>query len=94
MPIVTLHFTITGHVQGVGYRWSMRREASKLGLAGWVRNRSDGCVEAVVRGPKTAVEHLLTWAWRGPSGAIVEQIDTQPWTGEISGSDFEQLPTL
>ncbi len=94
MTTVTLHFTISGHVQGVGYRWSMRREANKLGLSGWVRNLSDGRVEAVARGHKTAVEHLLTWAWCGPSGAVVEQIDTQPWNGEVSGAEFEQLPTL
>lgn len=94
MPVVTLHLAITGLVQGVGYRWSMRREAGKLGLSGWVRNRSDGSVEAVVHGPARAVEHLVTWAWQGPPGAAVDHVDTAPWEGEAPGTDFEQRPTL
>lgn len=65
---------IHGRVQGVGYRWSLRAEADRLGLAGWVRNRRDGSVEALVSGSIEAVEALVVWAQRGPSMARVDRV--------------------
>lgn len=68
---MALKLHITGLVQGVGYRETMRQEAASLGVAGWVRNRHDGSVEAFVDGPPDAVRALVDWAWRGPRAARV-----------------------
>lgn len=65
---------IAGMVQGVGYRDWMVREARRLGVAGWVRNRGDGSVEAFVQGDVAAVEELLRSCRRGPPGASVSLI--------------------
>src|SRR3977135_519165 len=63
------HLVISGGVGGVGFRYSMRDEAEGLGVTGWVRNRRDGTVEAVIDGAPDAVEGILAWARRGPRGA-------------------------
>lgn len=60
---------IRGLVQGVGYRNALLREATRLGLSGWVRNRSDGSVEALAAGPAPALDGLIAWARRGPPAA-------------------------
>lgn len=76
---------IGGRVQGVGYRAWMVREAQALGVWGWVRNREDGTVEAVVHGGTDAVEELLRRCRRGPMLAGVRTIDesaTEPPEGE------------
>ena len=65
---------VTGHVQGVGYRHGMTREAQRLGLSGWVRNRRDGSVEALIQGGTNAVAALIAWARRGPPAASVVHV--------------------
>lgn len=77
----TLRLQILGHVQGVWYRESMRREAVRLGVAGWVRNAPDGSVEAVVQGPDEAVDALIAWAHDGPPMARVERISVSETEG-------------
>ncbi|TMA42842.1 MAG: acylphosphatase [Deltaproteobacteria bacterium] len=74
---VRAHLAISGRVQGVWYRGSMQDEAERLGLAGWVRNRPDGTVEAEVEGEPRVVEELVTWARRGPRGARVTDVAVQ-----------------
>lgn len=60
---------ITGQVQGVGFRYAMRAEARRRGVSGWVRNRRDGSVEALLQGEADAVGALVDWARQGPPGA-------------------------
>ncbi|WP_151449188.1 acylphosphatase [Lacisediminimonas profundi] len=62
---------ITGMVQGVGYRASFAREALSLQLDGWVRNRSDGAVEALVAGEQHAIDAIIGWSRKGPPAACV-----------------------
>jgi acylphosphatase len=65
---------IAGRVQGVGFRESCRREARRLGVAGTVRNRADGMVEAVFEGPGPVVEAMVDWCRRGPRAARVRSV--------------------
>lgn len=71
------HLVIGGRVQGVGFRDWMVRRAQSLGLAGWVRNRPDGTVEALVYGETDGVEELLRACRRGPPGALVSRIEEE-----------------
>jgi acylphosphatase len=73
--LTTLRLRIEGSVQGVGYRFFARDEARRLGLDGWIRNRNDGSVEALVSGPTSAVEAFAAACMRGPPGARVTNID-------------------
>jgi acylphosphatase len=78
-------------VQGVGFRASMAREAKRLGIVGWVRNRFDGSVEAVIAGDVAAIAELLAWAQRGPPAARVTRVGVEQASGRFTG--FEQRPT-
>jgi acylphosphatase len=89
----TVNLRIRGRVQGVGYRAWVQARAAQLGLAGWVRNRMDGTVEALVSGPAAAVERLLAAARTGPSPARVAQVDTMP-ADPPTDTGFHQLPTV
>ncbi|MBS0346698.1 MAG: acylphosphatase [Proteobacteria bacterium] len=66
---------IHGIVQGVGYRNALHAQAVRLSLSGWVRNRSDGTVEALVAGPEPAIEAIIEWARRGPPAARVSRVE-------------------
>ena len=88
---VTRHLVVFGRVQGVFYREAMRLEAERLGVAGWVRNRRDATVEAVVQGPGEAVEAIIAWARRGPPDARVAGVEVGEAAGEFTG--FEKRPT-
>lgn len=89
---VTLHLLISGRVQGVGYRAWAQRTARKLGLAGWVRNLSDGKVEAVASGPAEAVHKFVADCHAGPPLARVTAVDTAP-TDEPDDEGFVQRET-
>ena len=75
-----------GDVQGVGFRWSCTREAQRLGVRGWVRNRYDGTVEVVAEGDAGAVQQLVSWARRGPTYAVVSRVDVTEEAPEGLGS--------
>jgi len=78
------HLVVRGLVQGVWFRGSMQDEARRQRLAGWVRNRPDRSVEAEVQGPRDAVDALIAWAQRGPSGARVDDV-TVTWQADEGG---------
>jgi acylphosphatase len=82
---VRAHVRVTGRVQGVAFRADARRAAERAGVSGWVRNRSDGSVEAVVEGGRAAVEGMLEWFRTGSALARVDDVslDWEPYTGEF-----------
>lgn len=84
---------IRGRVQGVFYRESMRQRAAELGVTGWVRNRSDGSVEALVQGDAPNVERLIDWARSGPPDARVESLETEVADAETVLTSFVKKPT-
>lgn len=91
---ITRHLLIHGRVQGVGYRFATQREAQRLGLTGWVRNRHNGDVEAVASGPAEAVFRLIEWCNDGPPTAKVVRVDASPAEEPPRNSEFDILPTL
>jgi len=93
---VTFHVSVGGLVQGVGYREGLCLEAERLGVTGWVRNRRDGTVEAVIRGRRETLEALLDWARVGPPAARVAGLIVQeaPVALQRNYAAFERLPTV
>ena len=71
------HVVIYGFVQGVGFRFGVERTATARGVAGWVRNRPDGTVEAVFEGERADIEALVEFCRRGPRGAEVERVEVE-----------------
>jgi acylphosphatase len=82
--MVTKNLVISGIVQGVGFRYSMQGKAKDLSVTGWVRNLSDGSVEAVVQGTAEQVDEMIRWAKKGPTGARVDQVEVSDATGKFS----------
>jgi acylphosphatase len=91
LATVVRKLNIFGEVQGVGFRYHFSERAQGLGIAGWVRNRRDGSVEAMVEGTPDAVEALLAWARLGPPAARVERVEVSAAEGAFAG--FELRPT-
>jgi acylphosphatase len=87
-----VHVVVHGDVQGVGYRYTMRMIARGAGVAGWVRNRRDGTVEAEVEGPSEQVDEVLAWMAEGPPGSRVESA-TVTDAAATGDSGFEVRPT-
>lgn len=85
--------TITGRVQGVGYRdWALAT-GRRLGVAGWVRNRGDGAVEVLIVGDDAAVGAMIVACRRGPPLAMVDSIDVEPVDLDVLPEGFTRLPT-
>lgn len=91
--IVTVRLCIRGRVQGVWYRGWMMEQARALGLDGWVRNRFDGSVEAVVSGASYSVDAIVTACRQGPPSAMVDDIDISP-AEEPERTGFFRLSSL
>lgn len=85
---------IRGKVQGVFFRESMRKEAERLGVVGWVRNRHDSSVEAWIQGDPAAVEELEEWAEEGPPHAEVNMVTHEEQRPDPELKRFERRETL
>jgi acylphosphatase len=88
----TLRLLIRGRVQGVGFRYAFADEARSRKLRGWVRNRRDGSVEAIVAGTTTDVDAIVAWSRRGPAAAQVTALETTATEGDFAS--FEVAPTV
>ncbi|KWV57241.1 acylphosphatase [Bradyrhizobium macuxiense] len=93
------HVTVTGRVQGVGYRAWVEEQATSRSLEGWVRNRRDGAVEAVFSGPEDVVADMLTSCRRGPISARVAAVQAETGNSDLlnlrrAGERFSVLPTV
>ncbi len=86
--VIRVRAVVSGLVQGVWYRQSCRREAERLGVTGWIRNRPDGRVELEAEGAHSAVEALLAWARSGPPHAVVESVDVEHVALDPGGVGF------
>lgn len=75
MSKARLHAKVYGIVQGVGFRYFVKREAKKLGIKGWVKNNIDGSVEVLAEGEREALESLLSLLHKGPAFAVVKGVD-------------------
>lgn len=83
---VRAHVIIRGRVQGVGFRYDTQWAAQGIGVHGWVRNRSDGSVEAVIEGEKERVDRMLEWCRRGSALSRVDAVEVawEACTGEFA----------
>lgn len=90
--MITCRVTISGRVQGVGFRYALADEARARKLCGWVRNRRDGSVEAIITGPEADVEALIAWAHRGPPAARVTAVTVESATTDTR--EFEIVTTF
>jgi len=90
MENIRVNLIIEGRVQGVWFRESTRRQAVALRLTGWVRNRPDGTVEALIEGPEREVEAMVSWCRKGPPSARVTNIrrTSEVWQGEFDAFDI------
>ncbi len=92
MPLQA-RLTIRGRVQGVGYRhWAMTT-GRRLGVTGWVRNRTDGSVEALIVGDDAAIGAMIDACRRGPAAARVDDVDIEPVDLDVLPEGFTLLPT-
>jgi acylphosphatase len=89
--VIARRLSIRGRVQGVGFRYALADEARARNLSGWVRNRRDGTVEALVAGPELEVEAVIDWARQGPPAARVNHVSVEP--AEVPPDGFEIVPT-
>jgi acylphosphatase len=90
--IITVKLDITGRVQGVGFRESLRAVAEALEVNGWVRNRDDGNVEAILQGLETDVERVVAWCHNGPPGANVKYVNATMAEGGETFIAFTRWP--
>ena len=85
----TRHLIITGRVQGVGFRYYMEYKARQFRITGWVRNRVDGSVEALIQGTPENIAALIKRAKHGPPKAAVTEVKVTPGSGADSGADSD-----
>jgi acylphosphatase len=91
--VIARRLVVSGRVQGVGYRYGTVRRAEAAGVVGWVRNRSDGSVEAFVQGAAPDVEALVEWCRHGPRNAAVSGLEVEVAAVDAALAGFEQRAT-
>jgi acylphosphatase len=91
--MIARHLVVRGRVQGVGFRFHFREQALRHGVTGWVRNRQDGSVEAVIQGEQGAVDRVVGWSRRGPSSARVTDVEVKE-EPIADYATFETYPTV
>jgi acylphosphatase len=91
--MITRRLRIRGRVQGVGFRDALCGKAQERGIAGWVRNRTDGSVEALVHGTPEHVAELIAWARRGPPASRVDGVQVEASDEEPVHAGFERRPS-
>jgi acylphosphatase len=89
---ITRRLRIRGQVQGVNLREALRQRADQLKVTGWVRNRLDGTVEAVVQGEAFAIDSIVEWARQGPTTARVDSVDVESAESEGDFQIFDKRP--
>ena len=92
LPRTARRLVIAGRVQGVGFRYALADEARARSVGGWVRNRRDGTVEALLVGPEAEIESVIEWARHGPPGARVTSVAVEPATSDLA--EFEIVSTV
>jgi acylphosphatase len=91
---ITRRLRISGRVQGVFFRESMRQRAKQLEVTGWVRNCADGTVEAIAQGDAFMVGRLIEWAQRGPDAAKVDKVEVESVEEDVHYATFDKISTL
>ncbi len=89
--MIQIRVRITGRVQGVFFRAKTKQEADRLGIKGWVKNLSDGSVEAVFQGDPEKLTQMTDWCKKGPSHARVDHVQTEPETSIMNFKIFDIL---
>jgi acylphosphatase len=85
---MNVHVIISGRVQGVWFRATTKQIAEQLGIKGWVRNTSDGCVEAILEGEEQQVKKMIEWCHRGPPLAVVNKVEVKNQNPTDSSDGF------
>ena len=86
-----IHLLISGKVQGVFFRQSLKVIAKKNNVVGWVKNLDDGCVEAILEGNENSVDAVVNWAFKGPANSRVDDVKMKNHPTDNNFLDFEVL---
>ena len=90
MITMQLHILVSGKVQGVCFRYNTKKVAEDFGIDGWIKNNSDGSVEALFEGSETKLLEILNFVKKGPFGSRVEKV-TESWKKDITEKEFESF---
>jgi acylphosphatase len=88
-PIRSVHVLVSGRVQGVFFRSGLKATCDRLGVRGWVKNKPDGDVEALLQGREEELEKAIRWCKRGPEGAEVSRVETHDQHSDAVQGNFE-----
>ena len=84
-----VHVLVIGRVQGVWFRANTKQKADMLGVTGWVKNTSNGCVEAIFEGEEKHIKEMIEWCHRGPPLAEVEKVEIKKLENSVGFEEFQ-----